>query len=678
MAGRVVAGTGWAVSYAVALVLGRQVLLPDTGLALFWPAAGVAALWMVWALRRPGWWWHAAALLLLATVAQAVSGVGWVPALVLGGANLTQGLTYAAVVRAAPRRVTTTGSLLLVLCGALVSAPLGALVGVAGAVANGAEPSVLLGLAWVVRNACATFVVVTLALAVRAAWARERPDPTTPSGEGGGSRLARLLTTRGRAWAAGEYAVAALATALLTWWVFGTPGQLPLSFVVIVTSVWVGSRFSPVVAAVHSLLVGVVVAVTTLNGLGPLGTVADLAERALLVQLFVLANSALTQLLAAGLRDRHSLFERALRSEQEARRQKAVLDTVLDVMQDGLVVVDDRGRLVVHNAAARRLGAPGEGDPTTPVRSARGYGLSELDGGPVEEARRPIAEALSGSTVEDRLLLRHEPDTGRRRVLSVNASPLRLDDPGGEPRRLAVVSLRDITDQHAYVRELEGFTGMVAHDLRNPLAAAISWIEVVTDQVDELAGDTSAVRSSLARVQGSAQRAMDLVQELLEYARAGDQPLEPVEVDLTGLVGSVVEGLAATAPPRVSYDGLGRLCGDPTLLRQLFTNLLGNAAKYVAPGVVPDIRVSRREERDDRGVRYVVLEVADNGIGIDPASRSRVFDTFFRAPTDTPYAGTGLGLAICARVAERHGGTISAVENPATGGTVVRVRLPVD
>ncbi|ROR90864.1 ATP-binding protein [Nocardioides aurantiacus] len=664
---RWVASTGWAIAFAAALVVGRQWLLPETGLALFWPAAGVVALWMVWAREGGRWWPHVGVLFVLAAGGQALLGVGLVGSVLLGLANVTQGVAYALVAHRATKDVTATWGVLWVALGAVVSAPLGAAVGVAGAVADGAELSLVLGVSWVVRNACATFMVVTLVMAVLAA-------------RRSGRRLPDLLTTRVRPWAGAEYAAAAIATVLVAQWVFGTRGQLPLSFVVVTTSVWVGSRFSPVVAAAHSFLVGVLVAVASLLGLGPFGAVLDQGHRALLVQLFVLLNSALTQLLAAGLKDRHVLLERALASEQETRRQKSVLDTVLDVMVDGLVVVDDQGRLLIRNAAARRMGGPGEPDGQETLRSADAYGLRELDGAALDEGRRPVTEALSGVVVENRILLRQEPGSGRRTVLSVNASPLQVEDTAGAvggTRRLAVVSMRDVTEEHAYLRDLEGFTGMVAHDLRNPIAATMSWAEIVDDQLDDLPADATLPRQSLLRVYSSAERAMTLIEELLDYARAGDQPLEPVEVDLVRLLDDVVEvvGPAVGPTPWVSYGDLGRVCGDETLLRQLFTNLLSNAAKYVAPGVEPRVEVRRQRDADEDGGQ-VVLEVADNGLGIDPSLRGRVFETFFRAPTDAAVPGTGLGLAICARVVERHGGTISAVENTATGGTIMRVGLP--
>ena len=110
--------------------------------------------------------------------------------------------------------------------------------------------------------------------------------------------------------------------------------------------------------------------------------------------------------------------------------------------------------------------------------------------------------------------------------------------------------------------------------------------------------------------------------------------------------------------------------GDPGLVRQLFDNLLGNAVKYVAPGVRP--RVDLRGTRDGD---WLEVQISDNGIGIPADQREQVFETFHRAHAKG-YQGTGLGLAICRRIADRHGGSIHAEAGPRGAGTTFVVRLP--
>ena len=110
--------------------------------------------------------------------------------------------------------------------------------------------------------------------------------------------------------------------------------------------------------------------------------------------------------------------------------------------------------------------------------------------------------------------------------------------------------------------------------------------------------------------------------------------------------------------------------GDRFLVRQLLDNLLGNAVKYVAPGVRPSVVVVARPVEGE-----LEVAISDNGIGIPADQRDRIFDSFVRAHAEG-YAGTGLGLAICQRVVDRHGGRIRADEEPG-GGTRISFTLPL-
>ena len=114
------------------------------------------------------------------------------------------------------------------------------------------------------------------------------------------------------------------------------------------------------------------------------------------------------------------------------------------------------------------------------------------------------------------------------------------------------------------------------------------------------------------------------------------------------------------------------VAGDPTLLRQVFDNLVGNALKYTRPGHQAQVEITAARAEDD-GWR---LEIRDRGIGIPAAQRAVVFDAFVRADGSQPYPGTGLGLAIVARIIERHGGRIGVHDNPG-GGSVFWFTLPV-
>jgi signal transduction histidine kinase len=166
-----------------------------------------------------------------------------------------------------------------------------------------------------------------------------------------------------------------------------------------------------------------------------------------------------------------------------------------------------------------------------------------------------------------------------------------------------------------------------------------------------------------------------LISDLLGYATASNKEPEPTTLSLDTVVQRALtlrDAPGGAGVPTVVAEELGNVWADPMLLLQLLDNLIGNAAKYVAPGTVPHIVVSSDRHADG----YVEVAVADNGIGIPAAERELVFETFHRAHT-TGFNGTGLGLAICKKIVEAHGGRIAAEANPAGQGSVFRFTLPV-
>jgi signal transduction histidine kinase len=159
-----------------------------------------------------------------------------------------------------------------------------------------------------------------------------------------------------------------------------------------------------------------------------------------------------------------------------------------------------------------------------------------------------------------------------------------------------------------------------------------------------------------------------LVDDLLAYARVGHSGRRPEPVDATALV----HRLAPTAAPEAALQvaQLPVVHARPREFEQLLANLLGNAAKFVAPGVRPHISI--RAARDGDCWRF---EVADNGIGVPPPLTDRIFGMFQRLQRADDYPGTGIGLAICHKVVAAAGGRIW-VEPGEGGGSVFAFTWP--
>jgi signal transduction histidine kinase len=139
----------------------------------------------------------------------------------------------------------------------------------------------------------------------------------------------------------------------------------------------------------------------------------------------------------------------------------------------------------------------------------------------------------------------------------------------------------------------------------------------------------------------------------------------------------VVEDLALRVREsggRVEIAELPEIEAEPTQMRQLLQNLIGNGLKFAREGVPPVVRVESTVADED-GREVCELRVSDNGIGIGEEYRERIFRVFERLHARMDYQGTGIGLAICARIAQRHGGSIRVEDAPGEGSSFI-VRLP--
>jgi signal transduction histidine kinase len=165
-----------------------------------------------------------------------------------------------------------------------------------------------------------------------------------------------------------------------------------------------------------------------------------------------------------------------------------------------------------------------------------------------------------------------------------------------------------------------------------------------------------------------------LIDDLLAYSRAGNRPTDLVAVDLDVIAAEVQADSAALVretDATVTFGPLPTVLGDATQLRQLLQNLITNAIKFRRAGVTPEVSVTASSDADNW-----IIDVADNGMGIDPAHRDEIFTMFSRLHHgDRP--GSGIGLAICARVVANHGGSIG-VEPGEPEGSVFRFTLAKD
>lgn len=211
-------------------------------------------------------------------------------------------------------------------------------------------------------------------------------------------------------------------------------------------------------------------------------------------------------------------------------------------------------------------------------------------------------------------------------------------------------------------RELEAFTYSVSHDLRAPLRIIDGFANMVTeDYGDKL--DEEANRM-LKVIKSNAQKMGQLIDDLLKLSRVGKQEIIPVLVDMETIVQTVVEEIKELYSGNYTlhcHNILPAYC-DPVFMKQVWSNLIGNAFKYSSQKTSPEIIIT--SEIKNREILYCIR---DNGAGFDEQYADKLFGVFQRLHKSTEFEGTGVGLAIVQRIINKHGGRVWAEGSPGKG-----------
>ena len=330
---------------------------------------------------------------------------------------------------------------------------------------------------------------------------------------------------------------------------------------------------------------------------------------------------------------------------------------ILDALDDGVLLLDGAGRLLVANPAARSwFGLPDDLRPGLPVQRVLGAPqVSAL----AEEAAEAVAPVVGTLT-----LVFPEP-----RTLTMRAFPLADRGPTGR----IVVTLTDITQRRRLEVLRRDFVANASHELKTPVAAVRVLAETL---LTALPDDPEAGRRFAERIGREAERLDVLVRDLLDLSRVERGTLDVEPVDLVGLAKEMVGGYGDLAEERrIKLHSELRpqlsMRGDRAQLGLLLSNLLDNALRYTPARGTVCVRLDGAESR-------AVIQVSDTGQGIPAGELSRVFERFYRVDKARARqtGGTGLGLAIVRHVAEAHGGTVR-VDSELGRGSTFTVSLPV-
>ncbi|MGN6644535.1 MAG: PAS domain-containing sensor histidine kinase, partial [Verrucomicrobiota bacterium] len=381
-----------------------------------------------------------------------------------------------------------------------------------------------------------------------------------------------------------------------------------------------------------------------------------------------------------------------LEAKQLAERSRAEQQAIVASMAEGVVVFDAAGKLHDINAAA--LSMHGFQNRESIGRNLNEIGplfdLHDMEGRVLALDQWPISRAMRGEKFTGYEVCVLRKDGSRKWIASYTGAP--VYDATGH-LLLVILTLSDVTEQrHAErairkmrdelanknveleqrvqertgklrdtIGELEHFSYTITHDMRAPLRAMQAFGQILREEYNSHLDE--AGRDYLRRIVDSASRMDSLITDALNYSKVvqGELPLTPI--DPGALLRGIIDSYPQFQPPQAEIHletGFPLVIGNKAGLTQCFSNLLGNAVKFVEPGQLPQVRVWP----EARGPQ-VRLWFEDNGIGIDPEQQNRVFVMFQRLSKD--YEGTGIGLALVRKVVERMKGKVGFESEPGKG-----------
>jgi two-component system, OmpR family, phosphate regulon sensor histidine kinase PhoR len=356
----------------------------------------------------------------------------------------------------------------------------------------------------------------------------------------------------------------------------------------------------------------------------------------------------------------------------ELTHQKEELDSIIASLQEGLVVLDSQGQIIMVNESFKRLAdtnhvasivereaptaLPIEGATRAPVIEGRSY-WQVLRNAPLIELIQKVREEKTDSTeeleLEDRVF-----------ICSITYLPLRKE---------TVAVFHDITEIRNVERLKRDFVVNVSHELRTPLTAIKGFTETLEEEAQPEA------RHYLEIIKRNTDRLINIINDLLLLSQIEEKGmnLEIEKIDLTNLIGNtlkIFEERAANKGLKLSAnidEQLPSITGDAFKLEQVIINLLDNAIKYTEKGEV-HIGVHRGDNK------AIFLEVRDTGIGIPSEDIPRIFERFYVVDKSRSkkVGGTGLGLSIVKHIVLLHNGEID-VKSTIGMGTTVSVTLPI-
>lgn len=364
-----------------------------------------------------------------------------------------------------------------------------------------------------------------------------------------------------------------------------------------------------------------------------------------------------------------TLESERLKKEREERLlelayEKTRLNTVINSIVDGVLIVNKNGETALFNPAALKYLNLND----LPLEK---YCLDILPSELAETIKKIIEKEKYEQTAYSTQI---EIKPNKELVIEAVCSP--IPHPNSQIAGAAVV-ISDITEHKKIEAIKNQFVSMVAHELKTPIAAVLGYIKIILDKSLNITPEQaeSYLQRSYSRLQGL----LEMVNDLLDISRMElkTKQLEIKELDLVEIIKSTIEFLEFEIEkkkiktifnPPAEFP---KIKADQSQISRLFTNLISNAIKYNKEE--GEIRIRLRVDG-----KYAVVEVEDTGIGMSEKEKANLFSEFYRIKNEKTRGipGTGLGLSIVKRIVETYSGKIEVVSEPNKGSNFI-VYLPI-
>lgn len=352
------------------------------------------------------------------------------------------------------------------------------------------------------------------------------------------------------------------------------------------------------------------------------------------------------------------MAQRVAQRHQQLQETVDRMSTVLGAMEEGVIAVDDRQRILFANRSAGKL-------LHFDAHQAVGHQMLEvIRNHMLHEA---VSESLQNRDAGEKKLSRYElnaaPEASNQ-IISLHATPL-----PGEPCPGVLIVLEDVSELRRLEHLRQEFVANVSHELKTPLTAIKAYAETLAGGAID---DTTINRKFMAQIEKEADRLHDLIIDMLRLAQieSGHEQYEIRAVNLVDEVADCLNRHQASARRKeinLSMDSptaMVEVRADRDGLREILDNLIDNAIKYTEPGGSVTVRWDELDQQ-------VSLSVHDTGIGIPEEALSRVFERFYRVDKSRSreLGSTGLGLSIVKHIVQTFGGSVSVASEAGEGST---------